>query len=122
MGSTGGLELERDPIPLLIKPVKCLFIIEGRDLLVLKFLSPSRGNEEKDMMGHCTEIDCETENLGIRWRLALVMVVLIWNSRPPLFSISIPRRDPSKAPFHLSKGIVGLCIRAVEADADPLNP
>ena len=57
---TGGLELERDSISLLIKPVKCLFIIEGRDLLVLEFFPTARGNEEKEMMGHGTETDGKT--------------------------------------------------------------
>jgi hypothetical protein len=57
---TGGLELERDSISLLIKPVKCLFIVEGRDLLVLEFFSTARGNEEKEMMGHGTETDGKT--------------------------------------------------------------
>jgi len=57
---TGGFELERDSISLLIKPVKCLFIIEGRDLLVLEFFPTARGNEKEEMMGHGTETDGQT--------------------------------------------------------------
>jgi hypothetical protein len=57
VGSAGCLQLERDPIPLFVKPVKGFFIIESRYLLVLKFLSSSRRNQKEDVMGHGTEVD-----------------------------------------------------------------
>ena len=62
VGGTGGLELKGNFVSLFIEPVKGLFIIQGRDLLILKFLSPARGNQEKDVMGHGTEIDCKAED------------------------------------------------------------
>ena len=47
MRSTGGLELKRDLVSLFIKPVKRLFIIEGRDLLILKFFPLPVGTRRK---------------------------------------------------------------------------
>jgi len=61
---TGSLKLEGNLIPLLIKPVKGFFIIEGRDSLIFKLPSPSCGNQEEDVMGHCTESDSKTEDLS----------------------------------------------------------
>jgi hypothetical protein len=60
---TGGLQLKRNLFPLLIKPVEGFFVVEGGDLLVLEFLSSSGRNQEKDVMGHGTEVNGQLEDI-----------------------------------------------------------
>jgi hypothetical protein len=61
---TGGLQLERNPFPLLVKPVERFFVVQGGDLLILKLLSPSSGNQEEDVMGYRTEVNRKFEDVG----------------------------------------------------------
>ena len=73
-------------------------------------------------MGHRPRVDSKTEDVRNQMEIDLGDGGIDLEVNPPFFNISIPRRDPSKEPVHLPKGIVGLRIRAIETDADPLNP
>jgi hypothetical protein len=68
---TRGLELEGDSFPLLIKPVERFFVVEGRYLLILKLLPSSCGNQEEDVMSHCTEADSQLEDIGDQMEIDL---------------------------------------------------
>src|SRR5512136_2240019 len=61
---TGSLQLERNPLSLLVKPVECFFIVQGGDLLILKLLSPPGGNQEEDVMSYRTEVNRKFEDVG----------------------------------------------------------
>jgi hypothetical protein len=122
VGSTGRLQLERDPIPLLIKPVEGFFVIESRDLLVLKVLSPSRGNQKEDMVGDRTEVDCQLENLGDQVEVRPGDGRIDLKFEPPFFCHLNPSEGPFKGTLYLSKGIVRLWIGTIQADTDSLNP
>jgi hypothetical protein len=119
---TGSLELEGDVISLLIKPVEGFFIIQGRDPLIFKLLSPSCGNQEEDVMGCCTESDSEMEDLSDQMEVGLRDGRIDLEFESPFFCHLDPSKRTLKGTARLSEGIVCLRIWAVEADADPLNP
>jgi hypothetical protein len=85
VGSTGSLELKGNFFPLFIKPVKGLFIIHGRDFLMDKVLSSPGGDEEEDVMGHCTKIDSETEDLSNEMDVGLCDGRIDLEFKPPFF-------------------------------------
>jgi hypothetical protein len=108
MWGTGGLQLERNPFPLLVKPVERFFIVEGGDLLILKLLSPSGGNQEEDVMGYRTKVNRKFEDVGDQMEVHLGdgRVDLEFKTSP--LGQFNPLQGTLKGSFHLSKGIMGL--------------
>jgi hypothetical protein len=122
VGSTGGLQLEGDMIPLLIKPVERFFIIESRYFLIHKFLSPSGGNQEEDVVGDCSEVDRQLEDLGDQVKVGLGDGGIDLEFKSSSLCHLDPPEGSLKGAFDLSKSIMCFWIGAVEADADSLNP
>ena len=73
-------------------------------------------------MGHCTESDSKMEDFSYQMEVGLCNGRIDLEFEPSLFCYLDPMKRTLKGPAHLSKGIVGHCIGAIEADADPLNP
>ena len=115
----GRLELDRAVEPLFVEPVQRLLVGQGRDRLSGQLLSPSRRDEEEDVvrrgaetMGQVVDLpDLREVRLGDR-RVDLKL-------QPRL----LHRLDPGKRLFEGSRdaaeGVVASRVRTVEADAHP---
>ena len=108
MRSAGRLQLERNLLPLLIKPVQGFFIVRGGDLLILKFLSPSGGNQEEDVMGYRTKVNRKFEDIGDQMEIHLGDGRVDLKFKTSLLGQINPLQRPLKGSFHFSKGIMGL--------------
>jgi hypothetical protein len=117
-----SLKLEGDLIDLLVEPVECLFIIQGGYLLIFEILSPSCGDQKKDMMSHCPKGDSEIENLWNEVEIDLCDGCIDLKFEASLFCHLDPSERAFERTFHFSKRIMRFCIRAIQADTDPLNP
>src|SRR3989339_1705290 len=62
MGSAGGLKLKVDFFSLVIKPVQGLFVFHSIDLTVQNVFSPSRGDQQKNMVGCCAQGFSQLQN------------------------------------------------------------
>ena len=122
MGGAGRLELKGNFVSLFIEPVKRLFIILGRDLLILELLPPARWNQEKDVKGHGTEINCKAEDFRNQMEIDLRNGRIDLEIEASLLCHLNSTEGAFKRTLDLAKGIMGLGIRAIEADTDPLNP
>ena len=74
------------------------------------------------MVSNRPHVDSETENIGNPVEVDLCDGGIDLEFNPSLFQHVDSPQGALKRTLHLPKRIMGLCVRTIEADADPLNP
>jgi hypothetical protein len=74
------------------------------------------------MMGNRPDVNSEAENIRDHAKVNLCNGCIDLEFNPSFFQHFDSPKGAFKRTFHFPKGIVHLCIWAIEADADPLNP
>jgi hypothetical protein len=122
MGGTSSLQLERDLFPLLIEPVEGFFIILSGNALSLQLLSPPGGDKKKNVVGHSAEVYSQGKDSGDQSKVGLCDRGIDLKLNASFSQPFDASQGSLKGARHFSEAVMALCVRTIQADADPLDP